>query len=127
VVPSTGIVTIDPRAKVVDVGLPFTATLETVPPEFPGASALMGLRKRWVHAHAKIHRTAAIKINGQTVDASRTTGDVEIDAATGRITGDVAVENLGYSRRATITVIRDRPVPATILAIFGELAVGSEW
>ena len=125
-VPGSGIVTVSPPAKIIDVGLPFTAVLESVPPYLPGGPVIMGIKKRWIYAGVKLHKTSSVKVNGERIDAKRAPGDVIVDETTGAITGDVPVNNFGYSRNQTIIVERDRPLHATILAMFGQLHVGQQ-
>lgn len=116
-----GVLVIDPPASVIDVGLPYTSTLKTLPPEVPGGPTLQGARQRWSQIFVRLLNTVGCHINGTELAFRRPTDPMSGPIA--QWTEDVHIENLGYDRRGAILIEQRQPLPITVLAVFGSLDV----
>lgn len=108
----------------VEVGLPFTPSLETLRPEVQIAGSSQTLMKRWVNVWARVHRTGNFILNGDIVEFRL--GEDYMDTAVPLFTGDVRVLNPGWDRDARITLSQPNPLPLTVIAITGNLDVSGQ-
>lgn len=114
-VPVSGILEIDPVAAEITVGLPVTRTLITNRPEVQVQGTSMPLKKRWNKILVRVIDTLGITVNGH-----------EYEMGDGRepVSGDIKVEHLGWDTDGKITILQERPFPAYVVCIFGDLVVG---
>jgi len=120
VVAAGGVVTIDPPADKIEVGLHYDSKLETMRaenPSAPGAGA--SIPKRWSKITLRLFKSVGARVNGEDIPF-RDTNDV-MDTGTPVFTGDVDITNLGFDKEARIVVEQVAPRPLTVLAISGEL------
>lgn len=123
VVPAGGVMTISPAASEIYAGLPIpTPTLITNRPEVQIQGTSQGLKKRWNRIKVRVIDTFGITINGQVIPA-RSSTDL-MGAAPAEVNGDIEVDNLGWDADARVTITQPSPVPAHVVAIFGDLVVG---
>ena len=107
----------------IQVGLNFTSKLITVRPEFhSGGGTAQGIIKRWNKIWVRVFNSLGIEINGQFM-ANRTPQDLMTQSVP-LFTGDEAVINLSYDRDGRVSIQQQNPLPANILAIFGQLLIG---
>lgn len=122
-VPAGGVLTISPAASEIYAGLAIpTPTLITNRPEVQLQGTSQGLKKRWNKVMVRVIDTMGITINTQVVPA-RSSTDL-MGAAPAEVNGDISVDNLGWDSDARITITQPSPVPAHVVAIFGDLVVG---
>jgi len=120
---SGGSVTFDgAAATVVDVGIGFTSTLQTLRPGVPDQqNNFMGFFKRWVKSLALVLNSGP----GMTINGDDATAEGE-PAAPATFSGFRPVLISGYDEDARITIVQTQPYPATILAITGILEIGDQ-
>lgn len=100
------------------VGLPYTSTLTTLPGIFGSQDGTaQGKSKSWGKIKARFYRTVDALINGQVVKWRRTSDTT--GAAKQPFTGTKEIQNLGWDDEARVTIEQDKPLPSTVLAIFG--------
>ena len=119
-VPTTGLaqVVITPAASVVEVGLPYTSTFETLRAEIPGPSgSSQGQKKRQPRVCIRAIDTMGIRINGYQQPARRSI-DL-LGSPPSLFTGDYESSKLGWDTEARNVVIQALPFPATLLGLFG--------
>lgn len=122
---SGGSITLDfVPTGLVEVGLPFTPSLETLRPEVQIAGSSQTLMKRWVNVWARVHKTGNFILNGDIVEFRL--GEDYMDAAVPLFTGDVRVLNPGWDRDARISLSQPNPLPLTVIAITGNLDVSGQ-
>jgi len=126
---SGGQVTLDYSATTRIAGLPYTATLVTLPPAAQIAIGSAHARlKRWAEVFVRLYNTMGLKVGvgAQQQDVPfRSTEDL-MDTPVPLFSGIAQVPQLGYSKDAPITFTHDLPTPCTILAITGTLDVADE-
>ena len=106
----------------IEVGLPYTSTLQTMRPEIQTLGSSQGIPKAWARIVARLDKTLGLKINGQTIPF-RSAGD-PMDQSPPLFTGDKQVSQLGWDTDAWITITQEQPLPCTVLALTGILVVG---
>jgi hypothetical protein len=111
-------VVISPAASVVEVGLPYTSTFETLRAEVPGPSgSSQGQKKRQPRVCIRAIDTMGIRINGYQQPARRSV-DL-LGSPPGLFTGDYESSKLGWDTEARNIVVQALPFPATLLGLFG--------
>ncbi|CAA7621187.1 hypothetical protein [Magnetospirillum sp. UT-4] len=112
-----GAVTLPEPASVVEVGLPFSWKVETMPIEAQlQDGTLVGKNARLYRAVVKVMDTSEMWVEGQ-LQVFRRFGAAHFDAPAPRFTGEVPVRLLGRGRSRTVTVEGHGMSPATILSI----------
>jgi hypothetical protein len=120
---SGGQVTISPAASVVEIGLPYTSTIETMRPEVQSQTGTaQGRLKRWSEVLVRLESTVGVRLNGQQYPFR--TSAMNMDAGVEPFSGDVRVSELGWDREGHILVEQTQPLPLTVLAISGTLVTG---
>lgn len=124
VVPSSGIIPLNPPAQNVEVGVHYDSTITSLFIEVKGGQNSQGYKKRFNKLWARIKGTLNLRINGQKVPF-RTPSDSMGQAVPINLeVNDVEVKNLGFSRTLQWSVVQDQPFPAELLAVFGDLEIG---
>lgn len=108
----------------VQVGLPFTSTVQTVRPELPlGGGTIMGLLKRWAQIWVRLYQSVNALIDSQRLPFR--TPSMNMGQAVPPFTGDKQLEgNTEYDRDGRVLIQQDQPLPLTVLAQFGTMSLG---
>jgi hypothetical protein len=124
-----GAIVLDPPARRVAAGLPFTHQIEPLPPELLTAAGAKSGPVRLVSVTFRLLETAALAVDlgrGPVAVPFRRLGPDVLDAAPKSFTGDRVLRALGWQRDASTPlwrVIGDVPLPAKILSVTTELRV----
>lgn len=97
--------------NLVQVGLPFTSQLVTLPAEEPGGPNTMAWKKRWSEVFLRLYDSVVPDIQGQTPD----------EASNDPFTGDVSVLNLGYDSQASLDIQSSHARSCKISGLFGQM------
>lgn len=123
-----GRVTLDPPARHVAIGLPFTHRIEPLPPSLTGLNG-EGTTLRLVEASFRLEDTAALRVDvgaGLYDLPLHRLGAGLAEGAPPRISGDRKLRALGWARDLTRPLWRieqDVPLPFTLLSVTLELKV----
>lgn len=118
-------VVIHPAATNVEVGLPYTSTIETLRAEIQSqAGTVQGMKKRQAKVIIRVLDTMGIKVNGERKPARRSTDP--LGTAPPLFTGDYEGRLLGWDTEARNTIVQDLPFPANILGIFATVDVADD-
>lgn len=116
-------VTLEPPARSVQIGLPFTHVVEPLPPELGIAIGVKAAPLRLVSVTFRLLETAALRVDlgrGPQPVPFRRLDTALLDAAPPRFTGDVRLRGLGWRRDATQPLWRIEdatPLPMTLLSV----------
>lgn len=121
---SGGQITLGRTAKAVEIGLPYTTTVETLTPEVAGGTgSAQGNSMRIAEVTLRFHETTGCEMNGQVIPF-RNFGLAVLDAPAPIFTGDHRVEKLGWERGAATLVIQQKqPLPFHLLAVIKKFQV----
>jgi hypothetical protein len=107
------------NASAVLVGLPYTATVKTLPVEGSNQAGTAQVQKRrYNEIFMRIYNSAFPKINGERPTVREVSTPMNISERLR--TGDFSVNDSGYGR-GVIEIIQDLPLPTKISALFGKL------
>jgi hypothetical protein len=107
---SSGDGTASLSGNLIEVGLAYTALLETLPTDVPVEGGTgMGHMKRWNRVFARLYESYLPKINGTRV------------VKTEPFTGDIDAVKLGWDTDAINTIEMELPYKCKVSGIFGEL------
>ena len=124
-----GRVTLDPPAKVVQIGLGFTHVIEPLPPapqDVGGAS--QGGKIRHVESTYRLYQTAALRLDtgrGFTEIPFKRFGEGTLDSPPPNFTGDRTIRAFGWTDTGTAPLWRieqDTPLPFTLLSVSSEIS-----
>tara|TARA_R110002110_G_scaffold166969_1_gene367974 strand:- start:144 stop:2288 length:2145 start_codon:yes stop_codon:yes gene_type:complete len=121
-----GSITLERDATVVEVGLPFEASAETMPPAFPTKTGTtLGDLKRIVKVQVQVLETAGISINGSQQTLRELDRD-NLDTVPSAFTGfhDYSPGNSYWQTGPTVTITHNEPEAMTILGIIVEHEIG---
>ena len=105
----------------VTVGLSYKSTLVTMPFDQEIREGAMTLyRKHWNKLWVRLLNSSLPVINGKRPPTREP--QTPMNTRQPNFTGDVKVENLGWTLRGQITIEEELPLPLTVVGIFGELA-----
>lgn len=121
---ASGSVTLPVSCTQAYVGLPYTATLQTLPATAQNAPfAIRRKQKRWQEGYATFHQTGpGVQLNGKAFPLPQQSGTYDDGPAL--FTGSAPLPSLGWARDVRWTLTHDTPLPCTVLAIGGALEVG---
>jgi len=115
-----------PCAKIVEVGLGYTADLVTLRPEVPvGGQSSMPAKLGWRRLVIKLLDTLGLRLgtaSGEEIVPFRVAGDC-MGVAPALFSGDKEIPHLGWDDGRVI-VRQTQPLPATVLAITGLIDLG---
>lgn len=112
-----------PRAANIAVGLGYTCTLESLDPAYRDSNgAVKGRNKKWSTLFVALEDTVGLTI-GNNVLPFRKPSD-PMDRGVPVFTGEKQVNLLGWSKESRLKVTQTLPMPATVLALYGDLDVG---
>jgi len=102
--------------NLIQVGLPYTSTMVTLPTDQPvqGGTGMQHM-KRWSKLMLRLYESYIPKINSQRVPGLTTP-----------YTGDIDVVNLGWDQQANNTIEMEQPFACKISGLFGELEEENE-
>jgi hypothetical protein len=103
------------------VGLHYEADGETLPPEV-AQGTISRATKRWTDVMVMLDETIGLEVQGTEVDICRTPPQ-PMDHGGAPFTGDTFVDTYGWDTNLTITFAQRQPLPATVLALVGQLDV----
>lgn len=121
-----GQVTIDRDAFSVEIGLPFTSTIITLPPEMQaGDGSAQGNKMNTSEVTLTLFETTGVKVNGAPV-LFRKFGPDLLDKLPPQVTGQSRVTTIGWQRGdSPLTITQEEPLPFHCLAIIRKLTVNS--
>ena len=99
-------------------GMPYTATIKTLPPDIP-QNQIRSWKKRWNKVWALMYDSKAPIING--VRPPDRTPSTPMDTVEPDTSGHYKTVNLGWDDFGQITIEEDLPVNMNVLAIYGEM------
>lgn len=103
------------------VGLPYVATLKFKPKNNPGRRGSSEPEfKKWNKIALRLVNSALPKVNGKRAAERRPA--TPMDTQEEPITGDVYLDDRGWSREGLITIEQDLPFSTTIAGVFGEMS-----
>lgn len=119
-----GQVTLARTAKAVEIGLPYTTTIETLTPEMSGGTgSAQGNSMRIGEVTLRFINTTGAELNGQVIPF-RSLGPAVLDTAAPLFTGDHRIEKLGWERgQALLTIQQKQPLPFHLLAVIKKFTV----
>lgn len=127
---ASGEITLNDEYSVIQVGLPYTPILYTLPME--GGSPMgtsQNVLKRIYKATVRLYRSLGCKVGTDSVQETvyfRSTSD-DMDVAPPLFTGDKQVQfPAGYTKSARVYVTSDLPLPLNVLAIIFKAQVAEE-
>ena len=118
----TGNLTLNSAVDEVEIGINYTPTLTTLPPEFQLQDGIsFGQKRRIVRAVLDLNETLDVKAKGTRVIIRRVTSNFANppDAITAR----KEIYFLGWSNDGTVTVTQDEPLPIGLNGIMLEVEV----
>lgn len=105
-----------------EVGLPYTATLVTMRPSIIG-HMMEGVKRHWVKVFLRVYKSVGAIVNDKEVLFD--VGGQAMDQGPQPYTGDKEVfPGEGSDLDGYITVRQPRPVPLTVLGVFGTVEFG---
>lgn len=115
-----GVATLPRTAYSIQIGLPFTSTVE---PNSPEDVSTVGQKMSTSKVIARVLNTGAIRVNSQLIEF-RNFGSSLLDQPPPLFTGDYPISELGwYDGQSPIVVTRELPFPLHLLAIIRDLTV----
>jgi len=124
VVPGSGILPLNPPARVVEVGLHYDSSITSLFIEQKGGPNNQGYRKRFNKLWVRIKNTLNLIVDGMRVSFRVPSDNMSQGVPINVLVNDVEKKNLGYSRSLQWRIVQDQPFPAEILAVFGDLEIG---
>jgi hypothetical protein len=107
----------------VEIGLPYTHRIETLPAELPGGGAtIRGIPKRWTRIGLVVRNSIIAYINGKPVNFVARGDPMGLPPPL--FSGDKDLSNFGIDAEGTIVIEDDTPQPFSLLALYGDLDVG---
>lgn len=120
-----GQVTLPFPAKEVEIGLPFTARLKDLPLGLTGSGATISQPASLNEIRVLFHDTKGCKVNGERIPFQRFDGEL-LDQPVPAYSGWKKVGALGwgdFGKGGQVEIIRDLPLPCTVLAIAKEITI----
>lgn len=117
---ASGQITLAIAANAVEIGLPYTSTIEPVPPEVPTGTGTGQGNAMSVHeVVVRFQDSIGAKINGQQIPTRSFAADGVLDDPLVPFSGDKRVENLGWKRggESLVTITQELPFSMTVLAV----------
>ena len=116
VVSASGTVIFSTAITTAQVGLAISPNPKLIPMR-PGPP---GSLKKWSDIYVRLYETQGLNINGDIIPFAR----AGMTLAVTPFSDDKHVSNLGWDRDGYVTMEQTQPLPATILALYGQLLVG---
>lgn len=126
---SGGSVTLDNPASEVEIGLPYTHTVEPLPPATAGQGGA-GRKMRLIEAIFRVQDTQALRLDtgrgAQDITLKQIGEDPVLDAPPPVVSGDIRLRSLGWQPEGTVPlwkIEQSVPYPFTLLSVTTELKV----
>ena len=119
---SSGDLTLTDAVDEVEIGINYTPTMTTLPPEFTLQDGIsVGQKRRIVRAVLDLNETLDVKAKGTKVLIRRVTDDFSQEPVA--ISSRKEVYLLGWSSEGTVTVTQDQPLPLTLNGLLLEVEI----
>lgn len=119
---SSGDLTLTDAVDEVEIGINYTPTMTTLPPEFSLQDGIsVGQKRRIVRAVLDLNETLDVKAKGTSVLIRRVTDDFSQEPAA--ISTRKEVYLLGWSSEGTVTITQDQPLPLTLNGLLLEVEI----
>lgn len=120
-----GQITVPHAVNIIQIGLPYTATLKQLTPEVgTGTGTAQGNAMRTSEISVRVKSTAYLKANGKDQIVPKAFGSALLDDPTPAVTGVRRLELLGWERGSSDLVLtRDRPFPFHVLSVIRKFTV----
>ena len=119
---SGGNLTLTEPVSSVEIGINYTPTMTTLPPEFNLEDGIsVGQKRRIVRAVLDLNEALSVKTKGTNILIRRVTDDFSLEPSP--ITQRKEVYLLGWSSEGTVTITQDQPLPLTLNGILLEVEV----
>lgn len=119
---SSGNLTLTDAVTSVEIGINYTPTMTTLPPEFTLQDGIsVGQKRRIVRAVLDLNETLDVKTKGTSVLIRRVTDDFSLEPSPLSTRKEIYL--LGWSSEGTVTVTQDQPLPLTLNGILLEVEV----
>jgi hypothetical protein len=118
----SGNLTLTDAVTDVEIGLNYTPTLTTLPPEFQLANGVsMGQKRRVVRVVLDLNETLDVKTKGTNLLIRRVTDDFSLEPSA--VTQRKEVYLLGWGNEGTVTLTQDQPLPLTLNGLMLEVEI----
>ena len=120
---SNGTVTLANAVTSVEIGLPYTPEVTTLPPEFQleKGGISVGQKRRIVRAVLDLFSTLDVKAKGTKILIRNVTDDFSTEPTA--VTARKEVYLLGWSNEGSVTITQDEPLPFSLNGILLEVEV----
>lgn len=119
---SSGDLTLTSAVDEVEIGINFTPTMTTLPPEFTLQDGIsVGQKRRIVRAVLDLNETLDVKTKGTSILIRRVTDDFSVEPTP--ISQRKEIYLLGWSSEGTVTVTQDQPLPLTLNGLLLEVEI----
>ena len=116
----SGALTVTDAVSNVEIGINYTPTMTTLPPEFTLQDGIsVGQKRRIVRAVLDLNETLDVKTKGTSVLVRRVTDDFSLDPQP--ISTRKEIYLLGWSSEGTVTITQDQPLPLTLNGLLLEV------
>ncbi len=123
---TAGAITLSEAANTVEIGLPYTHTIQPLPPSEVGVAG-GGRKVRLIEAIYRLQDTAALRLDvGRGMSDMTLSSQITLDAPPPEVSGDIRVRALGWAPNATTPlwkIEQDLPLGFTLLSVTAELKV----
>ena len=119
---SSGDLTLTSAVDEVEIGINFTPTMTTLPPEFNLQDGIsVGQKRRIVRAVLDLNETLDVKTKGTSILVRRVTDDFSAEPTP--ISQRKEIYLLGWSSEGTVTITQDQPLPLTLNGLLLEVEI----
>ena len=119
---SSGDLTLTSAVDEVEIGINFTPTMTTLPPEFTLQDGIsVGQKRRIVRAVLDLNETLDVKTKGTSILIRRVTDDFSVEPTP--ISQRKEIYLLGWSSEGTVTITQDQPLPLTLNGLLLEVEI----
>jgi len=106
----------------VEIGLNYTPTLTTLPPEFQLQDGIsVGQKRRVVRVVMDLNESLNVKTKGTNLLIRRVTDDFSLEPTA--VTERREIYLLGWGKDGTVTITQDEPLPLTLNGVMLEVEV----
>ena len=118
----SGNITLSDAVTEVEIGINYTPTLTTLPPEFQLANGVsIGQKRRVVRVVLDLNETLDVKTKGTNLLIRRVTDDFSVEPSA--VTERKEVYLLGWGKEGTVTLTQDQPLPLTLNGLMLEVEI----
>ena len=118
----SGQVTLSEAVTSVEIGLNYTPTVQTLPPEFQLDDGIsVGQKRRIVRAVLDLNETLSVKAKGTNVLIRSVTDDFSLEPSA--LTTRKEIYFLGWTKDGKVTISSDEPLPLGLNGILLEVEI----